>query len=216
LTRFLRSTWFMALILAGCLIPLVMLGVDYFSSRLGPNPAQALEVRTGRIAISLLTASLAVSPLARLTKQAVFLRVRRPLGLATFFYVLFHLLLLVGLDYGFNLPLLVDSYLTKPFIWFGFLAGLILAILAITSFGRWRQKLGDRWERLHQLVYLAAILDLVHYFLVVKGNLISFSGNLGRPLFYGFLILSLLAFRLLKRDRPKVLQRVREDTPPVL
>ncbi len=87
MTRFLRSAWFMAFILVGCLIPLVWLGVDYFSGRMGPNPAQALEVRTGRIAISLLTVSLSVSPLAWLLKQPVILRARRPLGLMTFFYV---------------------------------------------------------------------------------------------------------------------------------
>ncbi len=112
---------------------------------------------------------------------------------------LLHVLVLVGFDYGFNLPLLLDSYLNKPFIWFGLLTGLILAALALTSFDWWKQKLGRWWGRLHKLIYLAAILDLAHFFLAVKGNLLSLSGNLGRPLFYGILILSLLVIRLLKR-----------------
>ena len=202
MTRFLHSSWFMAFILVGCLIPLVWLGVDYISGQAGPNPAQAFEVRTGRIAIGLLTISLSVTPLAWLSKRPIILRARRPLGLMTFAYVLLHLLVLVGLDYGFNVSLLIDSYVDKPFIWFGVVTSLILAILAITSFSWWKQKLGRRWEHLHKLVYLAAILDLAHYFLAVKGNLFSLSGNLGRPLFFGILILSLLAIRLLKHALP--------------
>ncbi len=188
----------MALILVGCLIPLAWLGVDYFSGRMGPNPAQDLEVRTGRIAISLLTVSLSVSPIAWLSKQPVILRARRPLGLTTFFFVTLHVLVLVGYDYGFNLPLVLDSFLNKPFIWFGVLTGLILAALALTSFGWWKRKLGCWWGRLHKLLYLAAMLDLAHFFLAVKGNPLSLTGNLGRPLFYGILILTLLSIRLLK------------------
>ena len=173
--------------------------MEYFSGRTGPNPAQALEVRTGRIAISLLTVSLSVSPLAWLSKQPVVLRARRPLGLMTFFYVTLHILVLVGYDYGFNILLFLDGYLNKPFIWFGLLTSLILAALALTSFDWWKQKLGRWWGRLHKLIYFAAILDLTHYSLAVKGNPLSLSGNLGRPIFYGILILSLLLIRLLKR-----------------
>ena len=199
MTRFLRSAWFMTIILAGSLIPLAWLAVEYFSGLTGPNPAQALEVRTGRIAISLLTVSLSVSPLAWLSKQPVVLRARRPLGLMTFFYVTLHILVLVGYDYGFNILLFLDGYLNKPFIWFGLLTSLILAALALTSFDWWKQKLGRWWGRLHKLIYFAAILDLAHYFLAVKGNPLSLSGNLGRPIFYGILILSLLLIRFLKR-----------------
>jgi methionine sulfoxide reductase heme-binding subunit len=202
LTRFLHSAWFMTFILAGCLLPLALLGVDYFSGRTGPNPAQALEVRTGRIAISLLTVSLSISPLARLLKQPAILRARRPLGLMTFFYVSLHVLVLVGFDYGFNFPLLLDGYLNKPFIWFGLLTSLILAAMALTSFDWWKRKLGCWWRRLHHLIYLAAFLDLAHFFLAVKGNPLSLSGNLGRPLVFGILILFLFALRLLMRIRP--------------
>jgi sulfoxide reductase heme-binding subunit YedZ len=110
-------------------------------------------------------------------------------------------MILVGLDYGFDLPLLAVSYLDKPFIWFGLITGLILVILAVTSQDQWKKKLGRNWHRLHYLVYLAAILDLVHYFLAVKGNPFSLAGNLVRPLFFGVLILSLFALRVLKRIR---------------
>jgi sulfoxide reductase heme-binding subunit YedZ len=205
--RFFRSAWFRTLILAGCLIPLVWLGVDYFSGRMEPNPAQTLEVRTGRIAISLLVVSLSVSPLASLLNRPAILRARRTLGLVTFFYVLLHVLVLAGFDYGFDLPVLVDSYQGKPFIWFGLLTGLILAALALTSFDWWKQKLGIWWGRLHRLIYLAAILDLTHYFLAVKGNLFSLSGNLARPLFFCAVIILLLALRVVQRARATATSR---------
>jgi methionine sulfoxide reductase heme-binding subunit len=182
------------------LLPLAILTFDYFSGHLAPNPAQTLEVQTGRIAVSLLTATLLVSPLARLLKLPALIRARRPLGIYSFFYVALHLSILVGFDYRFDLPLLLATYGDKPFTWFGLIAGLILAILALTSFDRWKCKLGKWWRPLHRLVYLAAILDLAHFFLAIKGNLFTLSGNLTRPLLYaGVIGLSFLIRLLLKK-----------------
>jgi sulfoxide reductase heme-binding subunit YedZ len=182
------------------LLPLAILSFDYFSGRLAPNPAQTLEVQTGRIAVSLLAATLLVSPLGTLLRQPAIKQARRPLGLYTFLYVVVHLLILVGFDFRFNIPLLFATYLDKPFTWLGLSTGLILAALAITSFGGWKQRLGIWWRRLHSLIYLAAILDLAHFFLAVKGNLFTFSGNLTRPLLYtGIIVLSFLLRILLKK-----------------
>ena len=186
------------------LLPLAILVFDYFSGQLAPNPAQTLEQRTGRIAISLLTATLLVSPLAGIFRQPVINRARRPLGLYTFFYVVIHLTLLVGYDYRFDFPLLVKSYLGKPFIWLGLATGLILAALALTSFDWWKRRLGVWWKRLHRLIYLAAILALAHFFLGVKGNLFSLSGNIARPLVYTSIILTLLLIRL-----PKLIREIK-------
>ena len=189
--------WIVPLIVhAAATLPLALLLHDYLSGGLAPNPAQALEQRSGRIAITLLTATLAVSPLAGLLRQPVILKARRLLGLYAFGVVALHFILLVGFDFRFNVPLLVDTYLDKPFTWFGMLTALILLALALTSTGFWMQRLGKWWVRLHRLVYLAAMLDLAHYFLAVKGSLLTFSGNLMRPLTYAMLILALLLLRL--------------------
>jgi sulfoxide reductase heme-binding subunit YedZ len=109
---------------------------------------------------------------------------------------------LVGYDYRFNLPLLSTTYLGKPFIWLGLATGLILAILALTSFDWWKHRLGKWWQWLHRLVYLAAILDLAHFFLAVKGNLFTLSGNLTRPLFYAGVIGLSFLLRLLPKKPP--------------
>jgi methionine sulfoxide reductase heme-binding subunit len=202
LTRFLRSTWFPVFLHTAALTPLIILVVDLLIGRLGANPVQAMEVRSGRIAISLLTATLAVSPMAGFLKQPALRKARRPLGLYTFMYICLHLLALVGFDYAFNIPQVATAYLGKPFIWFGLLTGVILAALALTSFSRSKQTLGGWWGRLHRLIYLAALLDLAHYFLAVKGNLFSFSGNLARPLAYCVVITGLLIVRILQRIHP--------------
>lgn len=178
------------------LLPLFILVFDYFTGRLEPNPAQTLEQRTGLLAITLLVATLLIGPLAGLTRQPVIARARRPLGLYTFFVVAVHLLMLVGFDYSFNIPLLLKSYHGKPFIWFGLVTGLLLASLALTSFNWWKLRLGKWWKRLHRLIYLAAILDLAHFFLGVKGNLFTLSGNLTRPLIYSAVVLFLLLLRI--------------------
>jgi len=196
LTRPLLPRLIQAAAHVGALLPLAILAFDYFSGQLGPNPAQTLEQRTGRIAITLLTTTLSVGPLARLFRQPALLRVRRPLGLYTFLYVSLHLFVLVGFDYRFDFPLLIGSYLGKPFIWLGLATGLILAALALTSFDWWKRRLGRWWVRLHRLIYLAAILDLAHFFLAVKGNILSLSGNLTCPLIYTAVILILLILRV--------------------
>ena len=193
---FLTPRWTRLVTHAAALIPLAVLSYQFFSGQLDPNPAQALEQRSGRVAISMLTATLAVSPLAILLDQPVLRLARRPLGLYTFFYVVLHVLVLTGLDYGFDLTLLIRGYLGKPFIWFGLATGLILTVLALTSFDWWKRILGAWWKRSHLLIYPAAILALTHFFLAVKGNLFTLSGNLVRPLVYAGLILFFLALRL--------------------
>jgi len=185
------------------LLPLAILSLQYFSGQLEPNPAQTLEDSTGLIAISLLTATLMISPIARLLHQPVLQHARRPLGLYTAFYVALHLIILVGYDFRFNLPLLVDTYSGKPFIWFGLATSLVLFTLALTSFDRWKRNLGAWWGRLHRLIYLAAILDLAHFTLAVKGNILSLSGNLSRPLFFAIVISLLLILRIyMRKSRP--------------
>ncbi len=105
----------------------------------GANPGAADAAGSP---ISLLTATLLVSPLARLLQTTDPQTARRPLGSYTFFYVALHLFILVGFDYRFDLPLLFATYLDKPFIWFGLITGLILAVLALTSID-WRKR---RWD----------------------------------------------------------------------
>jgi sulfoxide reductase heme-binding subunit YedZ len=111
-------------------------------------------------------------------------------------YVCLHVLTFTGLDYGFNLQLIGGIVLQKPYAFVGLATFILLLPLAITSFRWWLKKLGRRWTNLHRLVYLAGVLDILHYAWAKKGNLFSLSGDILRPLLLGVLLLFMLALRL--------------------
>jgi len=180
----------------GALLPLLWLFWDYFNHQLTVNPIQAAMQRTGKTAIVLLMLTLACTPIYILFKYKPVLGLRRMLGLYTFFYASLHLTIYVGLDYGFNWESIFQNLYEKQYIYIGFAAFLILAILAITSFRWWMKKLGKNWKRLHRLVYLAGILVVLHYAWVKKGDLFALQGDIIGPLLFGILLIALLIVRL--------------------
>lgn len=179
----------------GGFLPLLLLVYDFWQNNLSINPIQDATQRTGRAAILFLTLSLACTPLNLLGWREP-AKIRRALGLYAFFYASLHLLIFTGLDYGFDRHLLIADLATKPYILAGLAAFTILLVLAVTSFQWWMKKLGKHWKTLHQLVYLAAIIALIHYFWAVKGDLLRLRGNIGRPLVFTVIIGILLAMRL--------------------
>jgi sulfoxide reductase heme-binding subunit YedZ len=150
------------------LFPLVWLIFDFWFGLLGPEPIRAMILRTGKAAIIMLTLSLACTPAGIIFgwKQANV--VRRPLGLYAFMYVCIHLLLFVGLDYGFMMRLVVEEIILRRYAVVGFTAFLLLIPLALTSTKDAQRRLGKRWKTLHKLVYLIAILAVIHYVWLVK------------------------------------------------
>lgn len=173
----------------GSLAPLAWLIWQFLHDQLTVNPIQALTLRTGKYALVLLALSLACTPLSTFLGWRQVLRVRRALGLYAFLYVSLHFLIFVGLDYGFDGGLLREAIFEKRFAFVGFIAFLLLLPLAITSTRGWMRRLGQAWKRLHRLVYVAALLAVVHYLWAVKA--IS-----GEPLAYGAAVAALLMLRL--------------------
>jgi sulfoxide reductase heme-binding subunit YedZ len=152
------------------LMPLVWLVADYLGDNLSANPIQAIELRTGKAALVLLTLSLACTPLNTYFRFRPTLKVRRALGLYAFLYIGLHFLTFIGLDYGFDLSLLREAIFEKPYALVGFTTGLLLLPLAITSTRGWMKRLGKSWKRLHRIIYLAAPLAVVHYLWLVKSD----------------------------------------------
>jgi sulfoxide reductase heme-binding subunit YedZ len=171
------------------LVPLIVLVADFALGRLSVNPIQDLTQRTGFAAIILLVLSLACTPLAYLTGYKKLLTLRRPLGLYAFLYVALHMLVFVALDFGFALDLIQREIAEKPYILLGSLALIILTLLALTSTRRAQRALGKNWKRLHQLVYIAAPLALVHYAWSQKADITL-------PLVLGAVVVVLLVLRL--------------------
>ncbi|MBC8078017.1 MAG: sulfoxide reductase heme-binding subunit YedZ [Chloroflexales bacterium] len=170
-------------------VPFALLMVDFFADNLTANPIQAIEQRTGYWAIVVLAASLACTPLNTLLGWRAALPLRRPLGLWGFFYAALHVTTFFWLDYGLDLGLIWVDTATKPFILLGLSTFLLLLPLAFTSTRGWMKRLGKRWKRLHQLIYLAAPLAVVHWIWSVKADY-------RQPLLVGAVIVALLALRL--------------------
>jgi sulfoxide reductase heme-binding subunit YedZ len=180
----------------GAWLPLASLAWGYASDNLTINPIQAATQRSGVFALTFLVLSLACTPLNTLFGWREPLKVRRALGLYGFGYASLHLTLFVGVDYGFDWGLLVREALNKRYILVGIAAFSLLSLLAATSFRWWMVRLGKNWKRLHRLVYLAVPLVVVHFFWVVKGDVLQLSGSIGQPLLYGGIVAVLLALRL--------------------
>lgn len=154
---------------------------------LGVEPIEALEHRYGELALQLLIAGLAVTPLRRHVGLNL-MKFRRAIGVLTFLYVALHLLVWLVLDVQLPSQIWADI-LKRPYITVGMTAFLLLLPLALTSNNWSVRRLGPRWRKLHRLVYAAALLGAMHYLLLAKGFQIE-------PLVYLATIIALLALRL--------------------
>ena len=161
--RPLKVSWLTIVTHIIALAPLVALLWAFWQRRLGPDLIGEATRRTGRYALFFLMLSLTPTVISRLSGWKKVLRVRRTLGLYAFMYVAIHLFMHVGLDYGFDLGLFIETLPESPFILAGLAAWLILVPLAITSTTGWVRRLGRNWARLHRLVYLAGALAVIHY-----------------------------------------------------
>jgi sulfoxide reductase heme-binding subunit YedZ len=165
------------------------LAVDTLTGNLTVNPIQDMTFRTGKAALWLLVLSLAATPANTIFGFSQAIKVRRALGLYAFMYVGLHFLVFIWLDYGLSLGLIREAIFEKRYALVGFAAFTLLLPLAITSTRGWMKRLGKRWKQLHRLVYLAALLAVIHYTWLVKSDI-------RQPLAFGLAVLLLLAARL--------------------
>jgi len=157
---------------------------------LGANPIEVITHSTGDWTLRFLLITLSVTPLRKLLKQPWLIRFRRMFGLFAFFYVSLHFLTYIVLDKFFDLHEMLADVLKRPFITVGFAAFLLLIPLALTSTTGWIRRLGGkRWQALHRLIYVSAILGVIHYLWLVKADR-------KKPLEYGFILAVLLGYRV--------------------
>jgi sulfoxide reductase heme-binding subunit YedZ len=174
-------------------VPLAKIVADGLLGRLGANPIEEVLDRLGFWTLALLTVSLVPTPAHDLLGLAWPVRIRRMLGLFAFSYATLHLSWYVGVDQFFDPAVLAKDVLKRKFMVVGFAAWLLLVPLAVTSTDRWVRRLGfARWKRLHRLVYVAALLGVVHFVWRVKADL-------RRPAWFAVAVGVLLAARLVPR-----------------
>ncbi|OON39250.1 sulfoxide reductase heme-binding subunit YedZ [Izhakiella australiensis] len=181
--------WLKVVLHMAAFLPLLWLILSINQGWFSADPAKDIQHFTGRMALKLLLATLAVTPLARYGKQPLLIRVRRLLGLWCFAWASLHLISYSLLELGINnLSLLGEELVSRPYLTLGIICWFILLLLALTSFQRAQRKLGKRWQTLHNAIYLVVILAPIHYIWSVK--ILS-----PQPLIYAAIALILLVWR---------------------
>ena len=178
------------------LVPLALLVWDAYHRKLGANPQEFATRATGVLTLTFLLLSLAVTPFRKAFAQPWLARIRRMLGLFSFFYGVLHLLTYMWFDKAFQLGTILTDIGKRPFIAVGMASFLLLVPLAVTSNNRVIRWLGGRrWNLLHRLAYVAALGGAAHFYLLVKADT-------RLPLLYCGALAVLLGYRLLNHRFP--------------
>lgn len=173
------------------LVPLVLILIDGARGNLGVNPLEFYLRATGSLTLIFLLLTLSVTPFRRLTGSNQIVKHRRMLGLFAFFYAVLHATAYAIFDKGLDASAIAGDVLQRPFISFGMAAFLMILPLALTSTGGWVRRLGGRnWSRLHRLTYLIAILGVIHFWMLVKSDILY-------PAAAGIALFALLGYRFL-------------------
>ena len=187
------AVWLLALL---PLARLIWLG---FNDNLGANPIEFVEHSTGTWALVFLLTTLSMTPIRLLTGLVWQIQLRRLLGLFMFFYACLHITTYVWLDFNFIWDEIVKDIAKHPRILVGFAAFILAIPLAATSNSYMIKRLKTNWKKLHQAVYLIAILAVLHFVLLVKKDLTE-------PLYYAAVLAFLLGIRLYFKYRVKAPQ----------
>lgn len=171
------------------LVPLALLAYRFYSEGFGANPIETINRYTGDWALRILLMTLSFSPLIRITRWNNIIQYRRMFGLFAFFYVCVHLTSYIVLDQFFDFSEIIDDVIKRPFITAGFSAFILLIPLAVTSTKKMVERLQYRWIQLHRLVYVIAILAVLHFWWMVKIDT-------REPMIYAIILAVLLGIRL--------------------
>ena len=171
------------------LLPVAKVLFDLDAITHGARPLNDVIHRAGFWTLVFLGVTLAVTPFRNIARYGQLVDVRRILGVGTFCYAAAHLTLYVA-DQGYSLATVAHEITHRVYLIIGFVAWLGLAALAVTSTDGWTKRLGPlRWRRLHQLIYLIALLALIHYFQQTKADVTV-------PVFAAGLFLWLIGYRI--------------------
>ena len=189
------------------LLPFIWLVTAAVLDWLGANPAEALERSSGDWTLRMLCVVLAITPLRTIAKLPSLAKFRRMAGLFVYFYAVLHLLAYSWFDMGFDVADIVKDIIKRPFILVGFTAVVLLTPLALTSFNRAIKAMGGKkWQLLHKLVYVVAVLAVVHFFWMRAGK-----NNFAEVAVYAAILGSLLGWRVVQ-----AIKKIRLKPPSVL
>lgn len=171
-----------------CLIPLLWLIWGAVNEMLGANPVEAMTRETGEWTLRFLLITLLITPARQLLNLPWLIKLRRMLGLFVFFYAVMHFLTYIWFDQFFDVNEIIKDIIKRPFITVGFTAFILLIPLALTSNKTMIRRLKKNWVKLHQLIYIIAVLAVLHFIWLVKADY-------KQPIIYGVILLLLLSYR---------------------
>jgi glycine betaine catabolism B len=184
--------YFRNLVILAGLGPLLMLGWDAWHDQLGANGVNNALHITGILSLVFLFVSLCITPLRVLTRWNSIIAYRRALGLYGFAYAVLHFGIYVAWDRMGSVSSTIEEIVSRRFLLVGFVALSLMLPLAVTSTNAMIRKLGPvRWKRLHRLAYVATILGVVHYYMLVKSDV-------RQPLAFAAVLVPILGFRSVK------------------
>ena len=186
-----KNTLFIA-----CLIPFAKLQFAYLTDSIGPNPVANITHTTGIWSLNLLIATLAISPVSKLTHWNWLMRLRRTIALYAFFYASLHMLSYLIFDQFFDWSEINKDISRYPYLMAGLLSFVLMIPLAFTSTTEMVKRMGWRyWQMLHRLAYPVVAAAVLHYFWLVKQDITI-------PSIYAIILLALFFARLTKTRRP--------------
>ena len=189
LNRILSSKWTKAVVFLLGMAPVLVLLWFVYQLDLTANPLEYITHYTGDWTLRFFMITLAVTPLRVMLNRPAVTRLRRMLGLYTFFYGCLHLLTWVWFDRQFEVAGMWEDIAMRLYITVGMASWLTMLPLALTSNQRAIRKLGfQRWQRLHRLIYAGALAGVLHFLWLVKSDI-------REPLLYGGILLTLMLFR---------------------
>tara|TARA_R110001583_G_scaffold10889_11_gene49912 strand:- start:12496 stop:13119 length:624 start_codon:yes stop_codon:yes gene_type:complete len=154
-----------------CTLAYLYLLID--SNRLGADPVKEMIHFLGKTGLNYLLLTLAITPISKRFKQPLLGRLRRLLGLYSFAWVLLHLTAFLWLELNWEVSLLIQEVIKRPYLTLGMIAWIILLLLSITSLTVIKRKMKQAWFTLHRWVYVAVLLATIHYYWSVKSGLIE-------------------------------------------
>ena len=187
------------------LVPVALLLRAMLTGNLGVNPAETIQLETGRWTFKFLLLTLAVTPLRRVTGWNIVIQYRRMLGLFAFFYGTLHFAAYWAFDLVFSFGHMTTDIAKRPFILMGFLAFVLMVPLALTSTRGWIRRLGRRWTVLHRLIYISGVCAAIHFAWKQK----VFTGD---PVWYAVILSALLLARIAWQLRSSLVSARRAST----
>jgi len=185
---------------AACLAPLAYLLWRAYRDDLTADPIAFITTTLGEWTLRLLLATLALTPIRILIGRAWPVAFRRLLGLFAFFYACLHFSVWIGLDHFFAWEQMGKDIVKRPFITVGVAALVTMIPLALTSTAGMIRRLGGRnWNRLHRLVYLTAVLAILHFIWLAKVGRVT-------PYIYAAILALLLGIRVVDAARRYMLR----------